>query len=238
MPRATENRKEVRLGRIETVAAWLHLWTPPRDVVVPPVPWRKLAVGGVVLALVLGGIAAYAIPRIEDSKQSTAEREKEELAKQQAAERRRTIHDQRATLGSAPPPSGGLSTEAELRDRQDLLDTVEQRITADARKRAASGELQGRAKRTDCVPAPSSVERLGAEQVISRRRDAYDCLVVTSEIAPTKTNKGGSLGYPFRAVVDFERFTFAWCKTNPLPGERAVPDPRRVPLLPKACQVP
>jgi hypothetical protein len=238
VPRTTENPETVRLSRIETVAAWLHIWTPPRDAVVPPVPWRRVIAGAVLVALVVGGGLAYAIPRIQDSKQSTAEREREEAAKREAAERRRVIHDQRATLGSAGRPSGQLSTEAELQARQALLGTVEKRITADARRRAAAGELQGRAKRTECVPAPSTVERRGAEQVLSRSKDAYDCLVVTSDITPTKTNKGGSLGYPFRAVVDFKRFSFAWCKTNPLPGERAVPDPRRIPLLPKACQAP
>jgi len=234
----TEDRQAVRLSRIETVGAWLHLWTPPRDAVVPPVPWRRLAIGAAVALLLVGGIAAYAIPRIDSSKQSTRERERKEAAARTAAERKRVIHDQRATLGSIPPPGGQLSSESQLRARWDLLHTVERRITADARRRAAAGELQGRAKRTECVPAPSSVERRGAEEVLSRADDAYDCLVVTNDITPTKTNKGGSLGYPFRAVVHFRTFKFAWCKTNPLPGERAVPDPRRVPLLPKACQAP
>jgi hypothetical protein len=238
VPRATEDRETVRLSRIETVAAWLRLWTPPRGAVVPPVPWRRIAIGAVVAALLLGAVGAYAIPRIESSKESTRERERREAAAQQAAERKRIVHDQRATLGSASRPSGQLSTAAELRARGNLLRTVERRITADARKRAAAGELQGRAKRTECVPAPSSVDRRGADQVLSRSKDAYDCLVVTSDIKPTATNKAGNLGYPFRAVIDFRRFTFAWCKMNPLPGERAVPDPRQLPLLPKACQAP
>ncbi len=55
-------------------------------------------------------------------------------------------------------------------------------------------------------------------------------------IASTDTNIGGKLGYPFRAVLDFERFSVAWCKTNPVPGERVVPDPRTVLELPKACR--
>jgi hypothetical protein len=230
----TEKSEQVRLGRLETVAAWLRLWTPPRDAVVPPVPWRRLGVGALLLALLLGGVAAFAIPKIDRSKESTAAQEREDAATRQAAERRRVIHDQRATLGSAPRPAG----ESELRARHELLDTVERRITADARRRAEAGEIQGRTKRTQCVPAPSTVQRRGAEEVLSRRRDAYDCLAVTVDIKPTATNKGGSIGYPFRAVIDFKRFTFAWCKTNPLAGERAVPDPRRIPLLPKACEAP
>jgi hypothetical protein len=234
----TEHRERVKLSRLEVVGAWLRIWTPPRGAVVPPVPWRRLAIGGTLLALVLGGVAAYAIPRIDRSKDRAGEREQREATKQDAAERRRVIHDQRATLGTVRRPQGHLTAASELRARADLLRTVEGRITADARHRAAAGELQGRAKRTECVPAPSSIKRRGADQVLSRMSDAYDCLVVTSDIPPTKTNKAGELGYPFRAVVNFRRFTFAWCKTNPLAGERAVPDPRRLPLLPRACQVP
>jgi hypothetical protein len=232
VPRKTEDRRGVRLGRFETVAAWLRLWTPPRDAVVPPVPWRRIAIGGLCVTLLLGAAAVVAIPRIDESKENARQRERGEAARRDAAERRRIIRDQRATFGSAARPEG----LGELAARRKLLRTVEGRITADARKRAAAGELQSRAKRTGCVPAPSSVERRGAEEVPSRRRDAYDCLVVTRDIPATESNRAGALGYPFRAVVDFERFTFAWCKTNPLPGERAVPDPRRLPLLPKACQ--
>jgi hypothetical protein len=234
----TKDPEAVRLGRLETVAAWLRLWTPPRGAVVPPVPWRRVAVGVLLLALVLGAVAAYAIPRIDRSKERTQAREKREAAQRQAAERRRLISEQQPVRGSAPLPAGPLNDGAELRARQALLGTVERRITADARRRAAAGQLRGRALRTECVPAPSTVERLGAERVLSRRRDAYDCLAVTQEIRATKTNKAGGLGYPFRAVVDFRRFTFAWCKTNPLPGERAVPNPRQIPTLPPACRGP
>lgn len=234
----SNEREQVRLSRLETVAAWLRLWTPPRNAVVPPIPWGRLALGGVLLAAVLAALAAFAIPRIDRSKERSAARERRLAAQHQAVERRRVIAEQRPVSGRAPRPAGPLSPASELRARQALLRIVERRITADARSRAAAGKLQGRALRTDCAPAPSTVERLGAERVLSRRRDAYDCLAVTREIRPTKTNKAGALGYPFRAVVDFRRFRFAWCKTNPLPGERAVPDPRRIPPLPRACAGP
>ena len=55
-------------------------------------------------------------------------------------------------------------------------------------------------------------------------------------IGSTETNVGGELGYPFRAVLDFDRFSVTWCKTNPVPGEREVPDPRTVIELPPACR--
>ncbi len=92
--------------------------------------------------------------------------------------------------------------------------------------------------RTGCVPSPSSVERAGGDRDLRLDVDAYDCLAVTREIRATRLNRAGSLGHPFIAVVDFRRYTFAWCKTNPAPGERAVHDPRELPPLPQACRLP
>src|SRR4051812_20957085 len=34
-----------KLGRWETLGAWLHVWTPHRDAEVPPVPWRTITIG-------------------------------------------------------------------------------------------------------------------------------------------------------------------------------------------------
>jgi hypothetical protein len=38
-------RGPTELGPLQVVGAWLGLWTPPRDAVVPPVPWRRLLLG-------------------------------------------------------------------------------------------------------------------------------------------------------------------------------------------------
>jgi hypothetical protein len=231
-------RDPARLGRLETLAAWLHLWTPPRDVDVPPVPWRKVAIVAAVTIVVLGGAAAYAVPRIGESKREGEKRAQADLARRKTAERRRIITEQRPRHGRATPPGGPLTPAAERRAREDLLARVERDITADAQRRGARGELDGRARRTDCLPSPSSVKRLGGERDLSLQVDAYDCVAVTRDIPANEVETGGIVGYPFRAVVDFRRFSYAWCKTNPSPGEAAIPDPREVPRLPAACSGP
>ena len=76
----------------------------------------------------------------------------------------------------------------------------------------------------------------GPEADLATRRGVYDCLVFVRSVPATETNIGGQVGYPFRAVLDFERFSVTWCKTNPVPGERVVPDPRTVLELPKPCR--
>jgi hypothetical protein len=231
-------RDPARLGRLETLAAWLHLWTPPRDLEVPPIPWRKVAIVAAVTVVVLGGAAAYAVPRIGESKREGEKRAQADLARRKAAERRRIITEQRPRHGRATLPAENLSPSEERRAREELLARVERDITADARRRAASGELDARARRTDCLPSPSSVKRLGGERDLSLRVDAYDCVAVTHDIRANEVQNAGTIGFPFRVVVDFRRFTYAWCKTNPSPGEAAIPDPREVPRLPAACSGP
>ena len=101
-----------RLGPIGTVAAWLRVWTPPRDAVVPPVPWRRLAVAGVVAALALAGLAALVLPRLEAARRATAEREARQAAVAARARRERIVAEQRPRAGRAAParavkPGGG-----------------------------------------------------------------------------------------------------------------------------------
>jgi hypothetical protein len=180
--------------------------------VVPPVPWRRIAVAGVLAAAALALIGAWAIPRIESSKENAREREQRELAERRAARRRRLTAEQRPVRGRAPR-------------RGPLLGPLEAAITEEARRRVAAGRLTGRILRTECVPAPA-------------RRNVYDCVAVTRDIPGRGGGPGGILGHPFRAVVDLERFTFVFCKTNPAAGEAGTPDPRDVVALPRACRGP
>ena len=38
--------------------------------------------------------------------------------------------------------------------------------------------------------------------------------------------------------VVFDRGRYAFCKTNPPPGEQVIPDPRRIVRLPRPCRGP
>jgi hypothetical protein len=55
-------RPSDRLSRFELLGAWLGLWTAPRDVEVPPVPWRRIAVVAAVLVAAVGIAAAVLVP--------------------------------------------------------------------------------------------------------------------------------------------------------------------------------
>ena len=225
-------RKPSRLGPLATVAAWLRLWTPPRDAVVPPVPWRALALGTLALVALGAAVWALAAPRIETAKEERAAALEEASARSRGARRRRAAAEQRPHSAQAPDLRLGGGAQADpaatLRARQALLGRLEREIGRDVRARVAHGLLRGPVLRVDCAPEPGSA---GAERDLGRARAAYGCTAVTSAVAEGR----GALGHPFRAVVDFERATMTWCKVNPLPGERAVPDPRTIVPLSRSC---
>ena len=110
----------------EIIGAWLHIWTPPRDTYVPPIPWRKLAIGAGIVAVVIGAALAVMVPRIN--------------------------HVQRPQRGEAADllPAAGADSTAQEAARADLLQHIEGVVMADARERSASGELRAIEGPTTC----------------------------------------------------------------------------------------
>jgi hypothetical protein len=236
MPTTGERKRKASLPA--TIGAWLRVWTPPRDVEVPPVPTRKLLLGGAAVLLLLVAAIAIVAPRIDESKDRAAAADARERAERAAARRDEQIREQRPRRDSARDllPGPGAPAPRQIGAREALIARVERAITADGRQRVAAGELRGNIGATECEPYPAG--GTPPENDLGRTTGTYDCLALVRAISATETNVGGKLGYPFRAVVDFETFRFTWCKTNPIPGERVVPDPRTVVELPAACRRP
>jgi hypothetical protein len=220
-----------RASIFEIVGAWLHLWTPPRDVDIPPVPWRKLAVWAGVAIVVVGAALAVLVPRIDNAKQSRAAKDAAAAAHAQAANRARIVAEQRPRHGAdeALKPASGASASEQAAARTALVHRVESAILGDSRARARAGEIRQVEGPTTCEVTPGT--KLGIIGV-------YDCFTITRKIQGTSGNISGTIGYPYRAVVDFGKFSYTWCKTEQLPGERLIPDPRTVVQLPAACRAP
>ena len=223
-----------------TVGAWLKVWTPPRDVeVAPPPSGRTLAIAAALLVVVVAGAAALIVPAIDAGKERDAAAQAREDAARREASRRETIREQRPrTLEVASlQPAAGAPDAQVLSAREALLRRAEAAISEDARACADAGELEGNPQGTQCEPYPKRSDRADwPDRDLAAGRGVYDCLVFVRAVPKTETSIGGQVGYPFRAVVDFDRFSITWCKTNPVPGERVVPDPRTVLELPKACR--
>jgi hypothetical protein len=198
-----------RLSRWEVVGAWLRLWTPPRGAVVPPVPWRPIVA---VLAIV--AVAAVLVGREVGEGRRAGEARDERAAAERAAVRRAAqTREQRAVAVRTAP--GDVAA-------------LERAITAEAQRRYSAGEVERRALTARCRPTP------GAD--LPPGRAAYDCLAITGAV-PNPGRATGAVGYPFRAVVDEGTGRGSLCATNPIPGERVVPDPDAVVRLPAACRV-
>jgi hypothetical protein len=217
-----------KAGPFETLGAWLHVWTPPRDVEVPDVPVRKLVVIGVVGLIVIGVAAAIAIPKINSSKEHDSAREKAQQNAFLAARRKRFEHEQRAQFAAGKPATDSAGRKA-------LIADLKNSVIADAQARVKAKELEGPIRDASCTATADS--KIGGlpEDTPSKKTGVYDCVAVTDHIAASTLNVAGSVGYPFRGQIHFDTGKYAWCKTNPPPGERVVPDPRLAVTLPKAC---
>jgi hypothetical protein len=217
-----------RASTFEIVGAWLHIWVPPRDVEVPPVPWRKLALGTAAGLVLLGVALAVVIPRIDHGKQSRAAADRASVAAAQARNRARIAREQSAHHGAAAAlrPPAGASAKERSAARAQLLASLERDVLADARARSASGEMRRVDGPATC--RPSATQPAGV----------MDCFVVSTHIKKTSRTTPGVIGYPFRAVVDYKTFTYNFCKTEQVPGEMLVLAPKDVTLLPPACRGP
>lgn len=227
-----------RPGRWEILGAWLHVWTPPRDADIPPVPWRWVAAGAVLVGALVVVVVVAVAPSIEGGKREAETREERRTDAALRDRAARVRREQRPRFGRLAFVRGtaGAPPVNDPAARRAIVRRLELAVTRDARARHAAGELARGAVSTRCEPFPRPAP--GAPAPPPRRRVAYDCLAVTTTIArDERDRRAGSLGYPFRAVVDFGRTTWAFCKINPVAGERAVPDPRRVVELPRPCRL-
>jgi len=104
-----------RASILEILGAWLHIWTPPRDARVPPIPWRKLAIGTGIGLVIVGIALAIMIPRIDDHKTQTAQANAAYKRAAVAKNRARINRAQAAKHGQAQallPPAGALAAAA------------------------------------------------------------------------------------------------------------------------------
>ena len=197
----------------------------------PPLPVRLLVVSGLAIGLVLGGGALVAYQRISATKQAAEAEERRTTAASRASERRRLTLEQRPRSGRALSAAPSTSRAGEQRARRALLRRLELAIGADARARVRAGALAGHGiVATRCSPYPATSERARAEAALSTRRATYSCVALTVRVPGLV-----GLGHPFRAVVDYDDSSYVWCKVNPVAGERAVPDPKRLVPLSEAC---
>jgi hypothetical protein len=187
---------------------------------------RRLSPRGKRVLAVVAGLAfvaavvaaAILIPRINEARRDNAERARLEAAATLAERRERLIAEQR--------PHRGRSADGSA--RRAVLGDLASAILADARTRVEAGDLS--------PPAGSRVEcdALRHGQQPSDAVVRYECIAVTSDLPTTETTPAGVIGHPFRAVIDYDRGRFTWCKVSGRPGEGQFTS-RALVQLPRAC---
>jgi hypothetical protein len=160
---------------------------------------------GAVAALLLLALAAgivFGLPAVNDTKAERAAAERQARERAQAAEAARLEAEQRLVRGSGTP-SAGLAAAVET----------------DARARVQSGELDQGIVRAECERYPRGARGEDPATNLASSMGRYSCLAVTADAPRLETQHASSLGYPYRALVDFPSGRFTYCKVSGRPGE-------------------
>jgi hypothetical protein len=174
-------------------------------------------------AAAAGVIAVAAIALVLNAVVSNRnERERKASAKAAAAERVRLKRLQAPHRGSAAQlaPPAGASDLDRLNAREALVRAAEASITRDAQARDRAGELKGPISRTECGPLLKAKDAVPDDRILRKAIGRYDCVAIKRSVTGEAGQSVGRLGFPFVAALDFEKFTYTWCRNTPGQGER------------------
>jgi hypothetical protein len=202
--------------------------------------WRRLRGPGkvavVLLPFVVIGLVLALGPGIRDSKEERARSEEQRIERERAAREARLREEQRPRFAAGAPSPESVA------GRERLVETAAVSVRADARKRAAAGELTGPIRGVECEPFPRTTSGIGAERDLSRRFGTYSCLAVTAqfgestggEVAPYAQSEAGTVGHPYRVRIDFDTGRYAYCKIAGRAGEGGLRAQQAV-TVPRVC---
>jgi hypothetical protein len=177
-----------------------------------------IAGGALAVLLVLGGIGA--VFALNDRDERVA-RQQVEQDRRIAALRARLKVEQAPKHGEAADlrPAADATNAELLKARKALVTAVETRITADARARETTGELDGPIASTFCGPILKSKTAIPDDRVLSKHIGRYDCVAIKKHVTTADNKKVAELGHAFVAALNFDDYTYTWCRNNPAQGE-------------------
>jgi hypothetical protein len=193
----------------------------------------QLAAATLLLAIIAGAVVA--LPHIHAGQRAQDARDARRSAAALSALKARYAREARPRRGSGPA-GGGLHGARALAARRALAAGLEAAVLADARARARRGQLHGRYAAATCSRYPKGLDDRPPAEELGRAVVPVQCLAVSADVASRAHLTNGSLiGQPYRAVVDFARGHYAFCKIVQQPGELSI---RRDAVLkiPRACR--
>jgi hypothetical protein len=200
---------------------------------IPPRARRPAAFTAAILLAAAVVALVISIPAITESKGERAaseqhaerERQAQRIAELQAELRLRTGRGDAAR---------GLTGAAALEARHALAADVVSAVHDDALARVRAGEFTQSVDRVECERFPRGVGVPDPASDLSKATGRYSCLAITADAPRVETNQASSIGYPYRALVNFETGRFSYCKISGRPGEGSLT--REFPVkVPPAC---
>ncbi len=194
---------------------------------------RAAAIIGALLLVAVAVGLYFIIPAITESKEERAAAEQRAAAQREAVLVAQLKAEQRLVEGRGTP-SHGLGGGAEIAARQALAADLAAAVHKDAEARVRSGEFAHAVKRVECERYPRGVHGEDPATDLSSATGRYSCLAVTVDAPRTQLNNPSSIGYPYRALVNFPAGKYTFCKFSGRPGELAFDRTIKAPV-PRAC---
>jgi hypothetical protein len=195
---------------------------------------RKLAVAiGAAMVVIVAIVLAISIPRINETKHERAAADRRTAQEREAALVKELTAEQRLRHGTGAP-ARGLTGAAAIAARRELAASLQASIDGDAHARVRSGEFAHPVKRIECERYPRGAHGEDPATDLAHRSGRYSCLAVTADAPDIQTVDRSSLGYPYRALVNFPAGRFTYCKVSGRPGEGALTGKIAV-HVPAAC---
>ena len=170
------------------------------------------------LLLVAVGIAlAISIPRITDTKAERAAAERRAQQQHEAALVAELKAEQRLRSG-AGTPSRGLEGSAAIEARRQLATQLGAAVQGDAAARVRAGEFRHPVQRVECERYPRGARGEDPTTTLANPVGRYSCMAITADAPRTEKSNPSSIGYPYRAAVNFPAGKFTFCKIS---GRRA-----------------
>jgi hypothetical protein len=202
---------------------------------------RKLSRRGrrifwIVAALAAVGLAVglyFAIPAITDSKEERAAAERRAAQQREATLVAKLRAEQRLVEGTGTA-ARGLERSAAITARRALVTDLSDAVHEDALARMRNGEFTRTVERIECERFPRGARGEDPATDLANPVGRYSCLAITADAPKLDTSNPSSIGYPYRARVDFPSGKYTFCKISGRPGEGSLT--RKSPVqVPVAC---
>jgi hypothetical protein len=192
--------------------------------------WRRV---GIALLLAFAVVVAVGVPLLIAAKQ------RDDVAADRAAARAKAariaaLRAEVRQIDGSGTAARGLTGAGALAARRALVQDLSAAITADAARRAASGEFSHAAERVECSRFPPGARGEDPAADLRARSGRYACLAVTADFPRSSASTGGALGYPYRALLHFGSGHYTFCKISGRPGEMLINRSIHI-AVPAAC---